>query len=89
MCKFKTNPLPKCFGDFFEISSNVHSYSTRYASGGNYSLTCFKNAISQRSIHYVGPKLWNELPSDFKNYAKQNICTFTKHVKEYLHVNQH
>ena len=88
MCKFKTNSLPKCFSDFFEIPSNVHSYSTRYASGDNYSLTRFKNTISQRSIRYVGPKLWNELPSDLKNYAQNNICIFTKHLKEYLHVNQ-
>ena len=71
MCKFKTNSLPKCFSDFFEIPSNVHSYSTRYASGDNYSLTRFKNTISQRSIRYVGPKLWSELPSDLKNYAQK------------------
>ena len=29
-----------------------------------------KNTISQRSIRYVGPKLWNELPSDLKNYPQ-------------------
>ena len=71
MCKFKTNSLPKCFSDFFKIPSNVHSYPTRYASGDNYFLTRFKITISQRSIHYVGSKLWNELPSDLKNYAQK------------------
>ena len=71
MCKFKTNSLPKCFSDFFKIPSNVHSYTTSYASGDNYSLTRFKITISQRSIRYVGPKLWNELPSDLKNYAQK------------------
>ena len=57
MCKFKTNFLPKCFSDFFEIPSNVHSYSTRYASSDSYFLMRFKNTISQRLMRYVGPKL--------------------------------
>ena len=71
MCKFKTNFLPKCFSDFFEIPSNVHSYSTRYASSDSYFLMRFKNTISQRLMRYVGPKLWNELPSYLKNYAQK------------------
>ena len=77
MRKFKNNSLPICFRDFFEIPPNVHSCSTRYASGGNYSLTRFKNTISQRSIRYVGPKLWNELPSDLKNHAQKIfVCIY-------------
>ena len=77
------------FIDFFEIPSIVCSYSTRYASADDYALTRFKNNTSQRSIRYVGPKLWNELPSDLKNYTQKYIHIFSKHVKEYFHVNQH
>ena len=80
MCKFKTNSLPKCFSDFFEIPSNVYSYSTRYASGDNYSLTRFKNTISQRSIRYVGPKLWNEIPYELKNYAQKILVYKRKRI---------
>ena len=69
MYKFKFESLPICFNQYFVLPSETHSYSTRFVTGDNYSLTRFNKSDSQRSIRYEGPKIWNELPADIKNIA--------------------
>ena len=75
MYKPKTKSLPICFNEYFVSPSKVHSYSTRFASSDNYSLTRFNTSNSRRSVRYQGLKIWNELPGDTKNFA-QKTSTF-------------
>ena len=88
MYKFKSKSLSICFNKYFVFHSKVHSYSTRFATGDNCSLTRFNKSNSQRSICYHGPKIWNELPADIKNIAQKSKHVFIKKIKEFLHVNQ-
>ena len=88
MYKFKSKSLPICFNEYFVLPSKVHSYSTRFVTGNNYSLTRFNKSNSQRSIRYQGPKIWNELLADIKNIAQKNKHVFIKKIKEFLHLNQ-
>ena len=88
MCKFKSKSLPNCFNEYFVLPSKVRSYSIRFVTGDNYSLTRFNKSNSQRSVCYQGPKIWNELPADIKNIAQKNKRVFIKKIKEFLHVNQ-
>ena len=68
--QFETKSLPICFNEYFVSPFTVHSYSTRFVSSDNYSLTRFNN--SKLSVRYQGPKLWNELPRDTKNFSQTN-----------------
>ena len=88
MYKYQNKSLPKCFFDFFAMFSKLHFYPTRFATCSNYSVMRVNKAISQRSIRYLGPKLWNELPTETKNRARNNKTAFIKSVKEFLHLKQ-
>ena len=54
----------------------------------NYAIARFNKSNSQRSIRYLGPVFWNELPTKTKNFARMNTNNFVKHVKKFLHLNQ-
>ena len=41
-CKFKMKTLPKCFENYFQLASQVHIYSTRFAANENWSVPRFK-----------------------------------------------
>ena len=88
MYKLKTKSIPTCFNGYFVSLSKVHSCSTRFITGDNYSLTCSSKSNSQCSIRYQGPKIWNELPTDIKNFAQKSKHSFIKKIKEFLNVNQ-
>ena len=75
MYKPKTKSLPICFNEYVVSPSKVHSYSTRFVPSDNYSLTRFNTSNSRRSVCYQGPKIWNELPGDIKNFA-QKVSAF-------------
>ena len=64
--KFKMKTLPKCFKNYFQLASQVHIYSTRFAANENWSVPRFKKTYTQRSIKYKGTKLWNALPTDLE-----------------------
>ena len=55
MYKINTKTLPNWFGDFLQISSEMHYYLTRFATGNNYSYFCSNKPNSQRSIRYERP----------------------------------
>ena len=52
MYKLKSKSLPICFNEYFVLPSKVHSYSTRFVTGDNYTLTRLNKSNSQRSIRY-------------------------------------
>ena len=76
-------------GDFnAHLPSKLHSYPTRFATGENYATARFNKSNLLRSIPYLGPVFWNELPPKIKNFARINPNNFVKHVKKFLHLNQ-
>ena len=43
--KFKMKTLPKCFKNYFQLASQVHIYSTRFAADENWSVPRFKKNL--------------------------------------------
>ena len=77
----KTSPC--CFHGFFLFSSSVHQYSRRQASQGYLYLSRMNSLqYGLKSIRYLGAKLWNALPVEFRN-APWKISV-KKQLKSYL-----
>ena len=47
--KFKMKTLPEFFENYFQLASQVHIYSTRFAANENWSVPRFKKTYTQRS----------------------------------------
>ena len=62
MSKYQNNSLPNCFTDFFALPSKLHSYPIGDTTGDNHAIARFNKPNSQRSIRFLGPVFWNELP---------------------------
>ena len=76
--------LPVCFASFFVESRYLHSYHTRHSSLRNYNVTNFKTSKGQKSIQFLGPKIWNDIPHDMRILSKvpfktkmKSLVTFT------------
>ena len=63
MYKYKKNFLPDALQNLFQIKTS--QIKTR--SNSQIVSSSFKTTISQQSIKYVGPKVWNALPIEIKN----------------------
>ena len=64
---FKNSKLIKvAFYDAF-YSNDIFKYSTR--NSANYNLPQFSSNRTQRSIKYVGAKIWNNIPGRFKQFS--------------------
>ena len=75
------NRLPTYFSFFFHEISTAHNYRTRNVVRNNYSTVMYRSAVGQRSINYLGPKIWNTLPLGYKNVSK---ITFKNEYKKIL-----
>ena len=62
--------LPICFSSFFVETRYLHGYHTRHSYLRNYNISHFKTSKGQRSIQFLGPKLWNDVPNDIRNLSK-------------------
>ena len=65
--------LPICFTSFFVETRHLHGYHTRHSYLRNYNITHFKTNKGQKSIQFLGPKLWNDVPNDMRNLSKVNF----------------
>ena len=86
--KFKMKTLPKCFENYFQLASQVHIYSTRFAANENWSVPRFKKIYTQRSVKYKGTKLWNALPTDLRDSYLKSYSIFVNRLKQFLLRNQ-
>ena len=68
--------LPTVFRSYCVKPS--HRYETRY-SKSNFSIAPYVSKISESSIKVIGPKIWAQVPDDFK--SAQFRKTFSKHLK--------
>ena len=57
MFKAYKNILPLCCHDKYNLNSSVHRHQTR--SSSKFHIPFMRLKISQRSVKYIGPKLWN------------------------------
>ena len=73
--------LPTCFSSFFIESRYVHPYSTRHSDYRNYNVSNFRTNRGQRSIQFLGPKVWNNIPIEIRNVSKE---TFKNKMKRLI-----
>lgn len=66
----------------FEVNTEIHKINTRTKSDLHYPLTHL--TIFQKGIHYVGIKIFNNLPAELKELF-QDIKQFKLKLKSYLH----
>ena len=57
MFKAYKNILPLCCHDKYNLNSSVHRHQTR--SSSKFHIPFMRLKISQRSVKYIGLKLWN------------------------------
>ena len=79
MHKYKNKPN---IGEFKSTSlSCKHNYNTRMAANDNYFIAQTRTNLGLRSFSYVGPKLWQTIPTEFKN---MNFTQFKYKYKKHL-----
>ena len=76
MYQFSHNQLRSRYSNYFTYSSDSHSYSTRNSSKNNLHLPRFSSARTQKSLKYIGVKLWNNIPYRIKqlSFSKLKIA---------------
>ena len=63
MSQFNPNKLPDNFNHYFSYSSNVSHYTTRQSEQSTTMfLPRFITTRTQRSIKFIGTKIWNNIP---------------------------
>ena len=81
MFNFSKGFLPRNFNKYFTKTNTVHNYNTRHGIN-NFFLPRKNKSKGQKSLSYLGPKLWSEIPDCLKNYHK--ISTFNFNYKKLL-----
>jgi len=67
MHRYYLKKVPKSSGNFFTLSSSVHSSITRNSSKlYQYFIPQFSTNLLQRCIKFKGAKIWNNIPDDLK-----------------------
>jgi len=73
------------------ISTNVervnwtHNYNTRHSNKGKYGLPKIRTETGKKSIVYWGPKIWQEVPPDFKSNLYCCIKKYDNHlIRHYI-----
>ena len=80
MYSFSTGNLPTKFDSFFSVNNSIHSYNTRHVSFCQLPL-CGTN-IRQFSLSFQGPKFFNTLSSEMKNFL--TLMSFKYKLKDFL-----
>ena len=71
MHKFHNNKLPLSFSRYFVRIAEIHSANTRRSTTGlKYYIPQYKTNRLQRSIKYVGVKIWNKIPDSIKKKTR-------------------
>jgi len=78
MHKFKHVRLPSVFNYLFTKLDNIHSYNTREKTSQEYILPRKRLATAQKSLAYIGIKIWESLDQNLKVqpfYIFKKKCT--------------
>ena len=81
MYKYNNNSLPVCFNSYFTKVNDQHNYNTR-ASKSNFFIPRKLCSKGQRSLDFLGPGLWSEIPGSIKN--KKSLSLFISSYKSIL-----
>ena len=69
MHQFTCKKLPTNFNHYFTYISAVSSHATSHSSNNDIFLPRLHSARTQRSIKFIGAKLWNDIPFEIKKLA--------------------
>ena len=72
--------IPTSISDKFSLNTDVHTHNTRGSS--NFHLPKIRTCVSQNSVFFKGPKIWNGLPSCLKNIKCSKV--FKMRLKLFL-----
>lgn len=78
--KMLNNMLPKHLVESCTFVSDIHSYPTR--SNQNFYIRNVRSTFSENQLFINGLKLYNDLPTSFKNST--NLNSFKKNCTEYV-----
>jgi hypothetical protein len=79
MYKVYHDMLPKCFQNRFVLHQEIHNYQTRHRS--LFRTPFMSLSISQRSICFIGPKLWNHYYIYFDSSVQLTLPVFKKKIR--------
>ena len=79
---YKSGQLPPTFQNYFTALNIIYVKPTRATSSHNFFVPFFKTMKLQRSIKYLGPKIWNSLDLEIKN--SKSLKTFKSRLKYLL-----
>jgi hypothetical protein len=75
MHQFYNNKLPKSFAGYFLGVCESHQRNTRAANTLNYVVKKCNKKAGERSVKYLGAKVWNNLPNDIQTANKTKFKT--------------
>ena len=81
MHQFTHKKIPDIFCHYFTYSNDIFKYSTRNSANYNLYLPQFSSNRTLRSIKYADAKIWNNIPSRFKQFSYPKFKFF---YKQYL-----
>ena len=64
------NLAPKNISNCFTLNQNIHQYSTRSSTAGNYYINFSKTNQHKNSFSVIGAKIWNSLLGSTRNLPK-------------------
>ena len=65
----------------FKPVSLQQNYNTRHSGNKNYLLPAVRTNFGKRAFQFMGPKIWQEVPIEFKSLP---FSSFRKRYKSYL-----
>ena len=66
-----------CFKPVSSLVSSQHNYNTRHSANKNYLLPTVRTNFGKRAFEFMGPKIWQEVPSEFKSARSKNVTNHT------------
>ena len=66
MHQFYKNTLPNAFAGYFLEVRKTHNRNTRTANTLNYVVKRYNKKAGERSVKYLGAKVWNNLPNEIQ-----------------------
>ena len=70
---------PQCTAEIFHPSSSVHNTRRLSRATQKLDLPFRESCIGQKTLSYIGPKTWNNLPAQIK--LSKNLNTFKHDIK--------
>ena len=66
--------FPEFYFNFTKVE-NTHQHSTRFATSSNYNQIKRRTEKAKRTLSFIGPRVWREIPSDVKSFSPGGFKT--------------